>query len=88
MALGLIVGELVREQSLAAKPEQVRALVTEHAQTYEQPFEVVKWVYSDPQRLSEFEGLAVEQNVITWVLGRAKVEDQPIGFEALMGAVT
>jgi trigger factor len=88
VALGLIVGELVREQSLGAKPEQVRALVTEHAQTYEQPFEVVKWVYSDPQRLSEFEGLAVEQNVVKWVLERAKVEDQAIGFEALMGAAT
>lgn len=86
VALGLIVGELVREQSLAAKPEQVRALVTEHAQTYEQPFEVVRWVYSDPQRLSEFEGLAVEANVVKWVLERAKVEDQAIGFEALMGA--
>ena len=88
VALGLIVGELVREQSLGAKPEQVRALVTEHAQTYEQPFEVVKWVYSDAQRLSEFEGLAVEANVVKWVLERAKVEDQAIGFEALMGAAT
>jgi trigger factor len=88
VALGLIVGELVREQSLGAKPEQVRALVTEHAQTYEQPFEVVKWIYSDPQRLSEFEGLAVEANVVKWVLERAKVEDQAIGFEALMGAAT
>lgn len=88
VALGLIVGELVREQSLSAKPEQVRALVTEHAQTYEQPFEVVKWAYSDAQRLSEFEGLAVEANVVKWVLEHAKVEDQAIGFEALMGAAT
>ena len=88
VALGLILGELVREQSLGAKPEQVRALVTEHAQTYEQPFEVVKWIYSDQQRLSEFEGLAVEGNVVKWVLERAKVEDQAIGFEALMGAAT
>jgi trigger factor len=88
VALGLVVGELVREQSLGAKPEQVRALVTEHAQTYEQPFEVVKWVYSDPQRLSEFEGLAVEANVVKWVLERAKVEDQAISFEALMGAAS
>jgi len=88
VALGLIIGELVKEQSLGAKPEQVRALVTEHAQTYEQPFEVVKWIYSDPQRLSEFEGLAVEANVVKWVLERAKVEDQAIGFEALMGAAT
>jgi len=88
VSLGLIVGELVREQSLGAKPEQVRALVTEYAQTYEQPFEVVKWVYSDQQRLSEFEGLAVEANVVKWVLERAKVEDHAIGFEALMGAAT
>ena len=88
VALGLVIGEVVREQSLGAKPEQVRALVTEHAQTYEQPFEVVKWIYSDPQRLSEFEGLAVEANVVKWVLERAKVEDQAIGFEALMGAAT
>ncbi|HZE10025.1 MAG TPA: trigger factor [Burkholderiales bacterium] len=88
VALGLILGELVREQSLGAKPEQVRALVTEHAQTYEQPFEVVKWIYSDQQRLSEFEGLVVEANVVKWVLERAKVEDQAIGFEALMGAAT
>jgi trigger factor len=88
VALGLVLGELVRTESLGAKPDQVRALVTEYAQTYEQPFEVVKWVYSDPQRLSEFEGLAVEANVVNWVLERAKVEDQAISFEALMGAAT
>jgi trigger factor len=88
VALGLILGELVRAHSLGPKPEEVRALVTEHAQTYEQPFEVVKWIYSEPQRLSEFEGLAVEANVVNWVLGRAKVEDQAISFETLMGAAT
>jgi trigger factor len=88
VALGLVVGELVKDHELGAKPEQVRALVTAHAQTYEQPFEVVKWVYSDPQRLSEFEGLAIEENVVKWVLDRAKVEDQEISFEALMGAAS
>src|SRR3989441_895767 len=49
--LGLILGELVKSHELGAKPEQVRALVTEHAQTYEQPFEVVRWVYSEPQQI-------------------------------------
>jgi trigger factor len=86
VTLGLILGELVKTQGLAAKPEQVRALVTEYAQTYEQPFEVVKWVYSEPQRLSEFEGLAVESNVVNWVLERAKVEERAISFDELMGA--
>jgi trigger factor len=86
VTLGLILGELVKSHELGAKPEQVRALVTEHAQTYEQPFEVVRWVYSEPQRLSEFEGLAVESNVVSWVLGHAKVEDRAISFDELMGA--
>ncbi|HEY6242000.1 MAG TPA: trigger factor [Burkholderiales bacterium] len=86
VALGLILGELVKAHDLGAKPEQVRALVTEHAQTYEQPFEVVRWVYSEPQRLNEFEGLAVESNVVNWVLEHAKVEDKAISFDELMGA--
>jgi trigger factor len=86
VTLGLILGELVKSQELGAKPEQVRALVTEHAQTYEQPFEVVRWVYSEPQRLNEFEGLAVESNVVNWVLEHAKVEDKAISFDELMGA--
>jgi len=86
VTLGLILGELVKSHELGAKPEQVRALVTDHAQTYEQPFEVVRWVYSEPQRLNEFEGLAVETNVVNWVLEHAKVEDKAISFDELMGA--
>jgi trigger factor len=88
VSLGLILGELVKAHDLGAKPEQVRALVTEHAQTFEQPFEVVRWVYSEPQRLSEFEGLAVETNVVDWVLKHARVEEKAISFDELMGKAT
>jgi trigger factor len=54
VALGLIVGELVKRFDLGAKPEQVRRLVEEHAESYEQPTEVVKWFYTQPERLAEF----------------------------------
>ncbi len=86
VALGLIVAELVRRHDLGAKPEQVRRLVEEHAESYEQPTEVVKWFYTQPERLAEFEGLAVEENVIDWVLKQARVADQPVAFEQLMGS--
>jgi trigger factor len=85
VALGLIVGEAVKRNDLAAKPEQVRALVEEQAQSYEQPTEVVKWFYSQPERLAEFEGIVVEDNVVRWVLQQAKVVDKPMAFEQLMG---
>jgi trigger factor len=85
VALGLIVGETVKQHGVAATPAQVRSLVDDFAQTYEQPSEVVKWFYSEPQRLAEFEGLALESNVVKWVLENAKVEDKAVTFDELMG---
>src|SRR3990172_6010160 len=85
VSLGLIIAELVKAHGLAAKPEQVRALVQEQAESYEQPDEVVKWLYSQPQRLSEMESLALEDNVVAWVLAHAKVEDKAVKFDEFMG---
>ena len=85
VSLGLIIAELVRAHDLAPKPEQVRALVTEQAESYEQPDEVVKWIYSQPQRLSEMESLALEDNVVAWVLGQVNVEDKAVNFDEFMG---
>jgi trigger factor len=88
VALGLIVAEIVKTHDLAAKPQQVRALVDEHAASYEHPSEVVKWYYSQPERLAEFEGLAVEENVVDWVLRNAKAVDTPVAFDQLMSEAT
>jgi trigger factor len=83
--LGLVIAELVRTQGLHPKPDQVKALVQEAAQTYEQPDAVIRWHYEKPERLGEFEALAVEANVVQWTLGRAKVVDKVTPFAELMG---
>jgi len=84
VALGLILSELVRTQQLQARPEQVRLLVTEAAQSYEQPDAVVRWHYEQADRLSEFELAAVERNVVDWALQRAQVVDRAMSFSDLM----
>jgi trigger factor len=84
VALGLVLAELIRIEGLSAKPEKVRALIEETAQTYEQPAEVVKWHYAKPERLKDFEVLALEGNVVEWALGRMNVVEQPTTFEAVM----
>lgn len=83
--LGLILAELVKAKELRAKPDQVRAVVEDFASTFEQPEQVVHWYYSQPQRLAEAEALAVENNVVEWMLANAKVVDKSIGFDELMG---
>jgi len=86
VALGLIIAELSRAEGLQPKPAEVRAVVEQEAQSYENPAEVVKWFYMQPQRLSEMESVALEANVVKWVLSRAQVKDKEIPFDELMGA--
>ncbi|MGA8050568.1 MAG: trigger factor, partial [Burkholderiales bacterium] len=88
VALGLIIGELARAEGLQPKPADVRVLIEQEAQTYENPAEVVKWFYMQPQRLSEMEGLALEANVVNWVLSKAKVVEKAVSFDELMGSGT
>ncbi|MBU6490346.1 MAG: trigger factor, partial [Burkholderiales bacterium] len=84
--LGLVLAELVKENGLEAKPEQIRAEVEEFAKSYEDPKEVIRWYYSNKQRLAEMEAYVVESNVVEFVLGKAKVTDKEVSFEALAGA--
>ena len=86
VALGLIIAELARAENLQPKPAEVRALVEQEAQSYESPAEVVKWFYMQPQRLSEMEAMALEANVVKWVLSKAKVTEKDMAFDELMGA--
>lgn len=85
VSLGLILAELVRAHDLGPRPEQVRAVVEEHAQSFEHPREVVKWYYQVPERLNEFESVVLEDNVVQWVTRTAQVEDEAVGFDELMG---
>jgi trigger factor len=83
--LGLLLAEVVRANSLQPRPDQIRKMVEEMAQSYERPQEVINWYLSDRKRLGELETLALEDNVTNWVLERAKVVDAPVAFDELMG---
>jgi trigger factor len=83
--LGLIIGALVEEQKLQPTPDQVKKQVEEFAQSYEDPKQFVKYYYSDRNRLAEIEALVLEENVVNYVLGKAKVTEKAVGFDELMG---
>ncbi|MCB1886804.1 MAG: trigger factor [Rhodocyclaceae bacterium] len=83
--LGLIMAEAVKANELHAKPEQVRALVEDLAQSYEDPKEVIDWYYSQPNQLQQAEALVIEDNVVEWVLSKAKSTGKAVSFDELMG---
>ncbi len=82
--LGLILTEVVRQNDLKAKPEQVRAVVEEHADSFEDPKQMVRWYYSDQSRLAEVEAMVLEDNVVEWASRSMEVLTVEQSFDAVM----
>ncbi|STZ75758.1 trigger factor [Bergeriella denitrificans] len=85
VALGLILSKLVEEHKLEPSEEQVKAVIANVADSYEDPQEVLDWYYADAQRLQGPTSVAVEANVVEFVLGKAKVTEKTLSFDEVMG---
>jgi len=83
--LGLIMADMAQKHDLKAKPEQVRVLVEDYAQSFDQPDEVVNWVYANSSQLQEIENLVLEENIVAWTMAQAKTTDKAVPFNELMG---
>jgi trigger factor len=83
--LGLLIAELVRRENLQAQQQQIRKTLEDMAQSYERPAEVIQWYLGNRERLAEVETVVLEDNVVNWVLQRAKVVDLAVPFDELMG---
>jgi trigger factor len=83
--LGLILSELVKSKGLGATPDQIKAVVEEQAKSYDKPEEVKRWYYESPERLRDIESVVLEDNVVQWVTGQAKITEKSTAFDELMG---
>lgn len=83
--LGLLLAELVRSENLQARQDQIRKAIEDIAQSYERPAEVIQWYLGNRERVAEIESVVLEDNVVQWVLQRARVVDAPVAFNELMG---
>lgn len=84
--ISLVVGEIIREQKLHATRDQVRQTLEGIASSYERPGEVMQWYLGDRDRMAEVEAAVLENNVVEWVLQRARVSDLSVSFDELMDA--
>jgi trigger factor len=84
VALQLIFAEIVKQNELKVDPGKVREMIEKMASGYEDPSAVINWYYSDQKNLAEVEALALEDNIVDWVMEHAKVSDKPYTFDELM----
>lgn len=84
VALGLILAEIVNVNKLEPDQDQIKAIVADFSESYEDPQEVIDWYFADKSRLQGPTSLAVEANVVDYVLGAAKVSEKVVDFDQVM----
>jgi trigger factor len=85
VALGLIISKVISDNQMKADPDRVRRMIEAHASSYEDPQQVIDWYQGNREQLTALEAVALEDQVVDWVLERAQVAEDETSFEALMG---
>ncbi|MCP3870569.1 MAG: trigger factor [Gammaproteobacteria bacterium] len=84
VSLGLLIGEVIKKNDIKVDADRVRGKLEDFARSYEDPQEVINYYYSNKKELESVENMVLEDQVVTWILENAKVEDSQMDFDALM----
>ncbi|MBN1684076.1 MAG: trigger factor [Gammaproteobacteria bacterium] len=84
VALGLLIGEYVKKFNIEPDDERVRNSIEQFSKTFEHPEQIVDWYYQDPQRLFQFQTLAVEDQVVEKLLEQANIKEKQLTYEELL----
>ena len=75
VALGLLIGQIIKDKSVEVDASRVKALIEEVAESYESPEEVVNYYYGNREQMAQVEALVLEDQVVDTVLAAAQVSE-------------
>jgi len=84
VALGLLVGELIKSRAIGLDRSQVEARLAEMVSMYPDPDVMLQSYQRNPDAMRQVENLVLEDQVVDYLLERAQVTDQPSSFKELM----
>lgn len=84
VSLGLLLGEVIKANQIAADEAKVRELIEGFAESYEDPQEVIDTYYQNSELLAQIESLAMEDQVVDLILGQCQVGEESSNFDAIM----
>jgi trigger factor len=84
VALGLILGDIIRQNAITLDENKVRSTVEDMAKSYESPEEVVNWYYSDLSRLADVQQMVLENQTVEWLVAKGQVSEETLPFAEVM----
>ncbi len=85
--LGLIVNEIVRSNEIQLDPERMQQALQRVASGYEQPEQIMQYYLQNQELMQSLQLQVMEDQVVDWVVERAKVTDKPMSLDALTSGV-
>ncbi|NBX45553.1 MAG: trigger factor, partial [Gammaproteobacteria bacterium] len=85
VALGLVVGEIIRDQDLKVDRARVNERLTELVGDYPNADEMRRQYLQNAEAMRQIESAVLEDQLIDYVLTQAKVNSQPSTFSELTG---
>ncbi|MGH8296520.1 MAG: trigger factor [Steroidobacteraceae bacterium] len=85
VALGLLMGQIVKAENLPVDRQRVEKRIEELAASYPNAEEARRAYQHNAEALRQIESVVLEDQVIDWIVQRAKVTDAPLTFQAITG---
>ncbi|MGH8290387.1 MAG: trigger factor [Steroidobacteraceae bacterium] len=85
VALGLLMGQIVKTEGIPVDRQRVQARIEELAASYPNPEEARRAYQHNAEALRQIESVVLEDQVIDWILERAKVTEAPMTFKEITG---
>jgi len=85
VAIGLLIGEIVRAQSLKLDRARVEQRLDAAVLQYPDPQEARRQFLASREAMGQLESAALEDQAVDWVLGQVRVIPQPTTFRAVTG---
>ena len=86
VTIGLLIQELLREHKLKLDQARVEQRIKELAAPYEKPDEAAQFYRSDRSMMAQVEASVLEDQVVDFLLARARCTTKDISFKDFMGA--
>lgn len=84
--LAILIGRIIDEQNITIDQERVTNFISEAAENYEDPEEVIEFYSNDKNQRAGIEAVVLEDQVVDYLLSQAKVNDKQVKYQELLAA--
>jgi trigger factor len=85
VALGLLIGQIVQTQGIKVDRERVQTRLGELLEGYPNPEEARRAYQQNPDAMRQIESAVLEDQVVDWLLERARTTERQMSFANLTG---